>query len=277
MIRALTILISLLSIGEAHAALPRVVSTGVCADQYLLALAAPEQIAGLSPDARDPALSAGAQAAQRFPALPLNAESILLAHPDIVLTEGFVSSRMAPFLVRQGIRFETLPTPETLDGVEQALREIGALIGRAQAGEAAARALAAARAALAQQAPADPPGALYLLPTGTTAGARTYIDEVMRLGGFANIAARQGVKGWDRVPLETLVEAPPRIVIASFFDLADTTALAGFAATPLARRTLAGAQVISVPNALWVCAGPTLLDAARYLQAHNHALLREAP
>src|SRR5262245_2374330 len=50
-------------------ALPRVASLSVCADQYLLALADPSQIAGLSVDATDPALSFYAAKAGAFPRL----------------------------------------------------------------------------------------------------------------------------------------------------------------------------------------------------------------
>lgn len=277
MMRVLVIVLIVVLGGEARAALPRVASLSVCADQYVLALAAPEQIAALSPDARDPALSAGAAEAAQFPVLDPSAETLIAAHPDIVLSEGFLSLRMRPLLEREGIRFKILTPPQTIDGVAPLLRDLGAAIGRSDAGETAARAFDAMRATLSAAAPTNPPPALYLLPTGTTAGAGTFIDGVLRLGGFSNLAAKGGINGWDRVPLETLVATPPRIVIASFFEVADTSALAGFATSPLAKRTLRDADVISVPNALWVCAGPMLGEAARYLRAHNPALQGAQP
>src|SRR6201999_378458 len=49
------------------AELPRIASINVCTDQLLMALADPAQILGLSPYARDPALSWDAAKAGRFP------------------------------------------------------------------------------------------------------------------------------------------------------------------------------------------------------------------
>jgi len=267
MTRFLALLLALMTGTQARAELPRVVSTGVCADQYVVALAAPGQIAGLSPDARKASLSPIATQAAHYATVPTNLEALLAASPDLVIGEGYVAARMKPFLEAHGIAVMPMPAPETLDGVAQALRDLGRALARSEAGDEAARAFNAARTALAATRPAQPPPALYLLPTGTTAGAGTFIDEVMRLGGYSNLAADRGIKGWAHVPLETLVRTPPDIVLAGFFDMAATTALAGFSAAPLTRRTLAHAKVIAIPDALWVCPGPALIDAARSLRA----------
>lgn len=272
-----TLIAALFLTVEAQAALPRVVSTGVCADQYVVALAAPGQIAGLSPDARKASLSPIAAVAARYATVPTNLEALLAASPDLVIGEGYVAARMRPFLEAHGIAVTPMPAPETLDGVAQALRDLGRALARPEAGDDAARAFDMARAALAATGPAHPPPALYLLPTGTTAGAGTFIDEVMRLGGYSNLAADRGLEGWAHVPLETLVRAPPDIVLAGFFDMAATTALAGFSAAPLTRRTLAHAKVIAIPDALWVCPGPALIDAARSLRARASATPDTAP
>src|SRR6058998_3102452 len=63
----------------------RVVSFNQCGDQLVLALADPEQIAGLSPYAADPSLSAVAEKAKAFPRLDWQAESTIALQPDLVL------------------------------------------------------------------------------------------------------------------------------------------------------------------------------------------------
>src|SRR6202035_1787842 len=63
----------------------RVVSFNICADQLVVALTAPEQIAGLSPYATDPTLSAVAEEARAFRRLQWHAESIIPLDPDLVL------------------------------------------------------------------------------------------------------------------------------------------------------------------------------------------------
>ena len=57
----------------------------ICADQLVLALADPEQIAGLSPYAADPSLSVVAEKARAFPRLDWQAESTIALGPDLVL------------------------------------------------------------------------------------------------------------------------------------------------------------------------------------------------
>ena len=64
----------------------RIVSFNLCADQLVLTLADPAQIAGLSPYAGNPALSVVADKGARFPRLDWNAESVVNAAPDLVIT-----------------------------------------------------------------------------------------------------------------------------------------------------------------------------------------------
>ena len=63
----------------------RVVSFNQCGDQLVLALADPQQIAGLSPYAADPTLSAVAEQAKAYPRLDWQAESTIALQPDLVL------------------------------------------------------------------------------------------------------------------------------------------------------------------------------------------------
>src|ERR1700754_283349 len=63
----------------------RIVSFNLCADQLLLALADPSQIAGLSPYATNAALSVMTAQGARFPRLDWDAESVVNLAPDLVL------------------------------------------------------------------------------------------------------------------------------------------------------------------------------------------------
>src|SRR2546429_9889611 len=83
----LFVLLTLVMLNAANAAERprRVVSFNQCGDQLVLALADPEQIAGLSPYAADPSLSAVADMARAFPRLDWQAESTIALRPDLVL------------------------------------------------------------------------------------------------------------------------------------------------------------------------------------------------
>src|SRR5882724_12049597 len=80
------LLLAMLNAGPASADAPRrVVSFNQCGDQLVLALADPGQIAGLSPYAADPSLSAVAEKARAFPRLDWQAESTIALGPDLIL------------------------------------------------------------------------------------------------------------------------------------------------------------------------------------------------
>ena len=85
--RVLVFCLTLVTSSSAAAADPprRVVSFNICADQLVVALADPAQIAGLSPYATDPTLSAVAEEARAFRRVPWHAESVVPLDPDLVL------------------------------------------------------------------------------------------------------------------------------------------------------------------------------------------------
>src|SRR5690348_4552850 len=63
----------------------RIASFNLCADQLVVALADSNQIAALSPYARDDHLSVVAERARHFPALSWSAEGTVALSPDLVL------------------------------------------------------------------------------------------------------------------------------------------------------------------------------------------------
>lgn len=244
----------------------RVASTTVCADQYVLALAAPGQIVALSPDATDATLSFAAARAASYPRVEPSAEALLALKPDVVLSEGYARRDTGRLLARLGIDVMMVPEASSFAGVAAALRAIGARIGRAARAEALIADTERRLAALEAEAAGQPrPAALYLLPTGTTAGRATYLDEVLTTAGFRNDAALRGLHGWRRIALEDLVRQPPTLLITSFADRRSHSVITGFAANRATRSLLARTPTITVPNALWVCAGPMLIDAAEHL------------
>ena len=90
------------------AALPRLVSMNVCADQLLLTLADPEQILGLSRFSRD-GWQSQAGDISRYPVLSGGAEDVLLIRPDIVVVSAARATTMPN---RRCIRYP--PTAQSL-------------------------------------------------------------------------------------------------------------------------------------------------------------------
>ncbi|MGC8001651.1 hypothetical protein, partial [Salmonella enterica] len=57
--------------------------------------------------------------------------------------------------------------------------------------------------------------AVYLTPSGVTAGPGTLVDAVLRAAGMTNAETRPG---YHTVSLEQLALDPPRAVVLGFFD-----------------------------------------------------------
>src|SRR5205823_3458619 len=102
----------------------RVVSFNQCGDQLVLALADPEQIAGLSPYAADPSLSAAAEKAKRYPRLDWQAESTIALGPDLVLIGQNDRPVTKHILRAQGLRLYEIALISDLDAARRQILEV---------------------------------------------------------------------------------------------------------------------------------------------------------
>ncbi len=113
----------------------RVVSLNLCTDQLLQTLADPEQIAGLSPLARDPSLSILASDAALRPRLAPSSEALMLIQPDLVLMGPYDPPLIRARLQQSGITLLTLPAWTNLpEGIEQ-IRSLAKTLDQIQRGE----------------------------------------------------------------------------------------------------------------------------------------------
>lgn len=113
------------------AAAPRVLSADFCADQLVLTLAAPTQIAGLSPDA-DKDFSFLRDRAAGFPQRRADAEAVMAARADVVLRFwGGDAGR----LERLGVRVVTLHYAADFDGVRRNIAAAAAALHREHEGQ----------------------------------------------------------------------------------------------------------------------------------------------
>src|SRR3954466_13576093 len=126
----------------------RVVSFNQCADQLVVALADPEQIAGLSPYAADSSLSVVADRAGAFPRLDWQAESTIALGPDLVLIGQNDRPVTKHILRAQGLRLYEIALISDLDAARRQIVEVAALLGHPERGEQLLADIDAARARL---------------------------------------------------------------------------------------------------------------------------------
>lgn len=257
------LLLALAAIGTAGTAAPprRIVSLNLCADQYLLALADPGQIAALTQYARDPAMSAGAAAARRLPQGRGTAEEVVALEPDLVLASP--KRRAATRTAIAGRHYRTLNLSPATDypAIVARVREVAAAVGHPDRGEALIRRMDAALARL----PAPRPHGLaaYYQRRGYVSGTGTLIDDLMKRVSLTNLAGRLGRTAVSQLSLEQLVAARPDYLLVE----SDGQGATDQGSEMLHHPILAGIPRLRLPQAWTVCGGPAYVLAAQSLAA----------
>lgn len=220
--KAFTLLIaSLALLSSATQAKPTVVSLDYCADQYLLLIGEPAQIAALSRGADKHYAYLRADAAA-YPKIRSTAEEVLARKPDIVLRQWGGGANAAEAFGRLGVNVVSLGFPNDFEGVKDNIRITAAALQQDAKGEAVVRELDRRLEALAAQTSEHPPQrALYVTPGGVTAGAQTMINAIIEAAGMINIPAQNGQSYWPPLPAEKLLLDPPGFIVAGFFQSRD--------------------------------------------------------
>src|ERR1041384_1044909 len=171
--RALAFLLSMVAAAQAAEPPRRVVSFNQCGDQLVLALADPQQIAGLSPYAADPSLSAAAEKARAFPRLDWQAESTIALGPDLVLIGQNDRPVTKHILRAQRLRLYEIALISDLDAARRQIVDVAAVLGHPERGDKLLAQIDAARARL--RAGPKPPWHTALLVNrgGYTAGEKS--------------------------------------------------------------------------------------------------------
>jgi iron complex transport system substrate-binding protein len=255
----------------------RIVSINLCADELLVALADPGQIASLSVYATDPDLSTIVAEAEAFPHRAATAESVVAFAPDLVLAGRFTKRDTRDMLTRLGYKLELLDTPRSIADSEKQIRSVAALLGHAERGDKLIADIEAAKARAADAALPGHPTAANYQRRGYMAGSDTLMSELLAIGGFADAGGALAGKTGGFVPLEKVVAHPPDYIVVASDDttprdegsaLLSHPALAGL--YPLSRR-------IVLPPKLTVCGGPSLPEALDRVAAEVRRVLAHAP
>lgn len=248
----------------------RIVSLNLCADQYLLALADPGQIAALTSFARDPAMSAFADKARALPISRGSAEEVLALRPDLIVAAP--GRRRATMAQLRGRRIATLDvaSADSFDAIVAQIRDVAGAIGHPARGEALIAQMERALAAVPRDA-GQGATAAYYQRRGFLTGTGTLIDDMMRRVGLRNLAARLGKPALTRVGLEEMALARPDYLVVE--SATDRVVDQG---TEMLHHPLLGAiPRLRLPQAWTVCGGPAYVRAAaelaRQLRVHRRA------
>lgn len=249
------------------AAPQRIVSINVCADQLLLALADPEQIASLSNRATDRELSYLAADAARFPHAAFNAESVVRLEPDLILAGRLTRLATREMLGRLGYEVVLLNSIRTIDAGIAQIREVAALVGHPERGETL---VAAIEAALAEAAALPPRGAETVAAyqrRGYLVGSNSLITDLLTRVGLINAADGFTAATGGYVRLEEIVADAPDYLVVAAVDATPGDQGMALLAHPALERLYPSDQRLVLPDRLTTCAGPALPEAIRHLTA----------
>ena len=252
--------------GTAHAAdaPKRVLSFNLCADQLVVALADPEQIAGLSPYAADPSLSVVADKARDFRKVDWQAESTILLQPDLVLVGPNDRSVTRRMLVSQGLRVEETPFVSDLDSARKQIRDMAALLGHPDRGEKLIADLERARQRLVAVARKDGKTALVVERGGYTQGPASLAATLLAEAGLQPpVGAPAGYGGF--IPLEKFLILKPDLVFLKDPPNAATDQGAMFLVHPALRDLYPPERRVALPTRYTMCGGPALVAAFDYM------------
>ncbi|GJL96760.1 MAG: ABC transporter substrate-binding protein [Hyphobacterium sp.] len=244
----------------------RIVSADLCADIYVIALAAPRTIAALSWQAGQ-TVSAAPDWALELPRVNGDAERLISLNPDMVIFGPGGPGEAARFLDLAGIDYMSVQWGETFQSVGANLEAIGRRLGRETTADVLRNDLVARQRDLQRRAETRnrTPDVFYLSATGGAAGAGTLVDEAIRLAGGRNAAAEAGATGWLAADAEWAFRVSPDLIVTSYFvDGYFTRSDIGRRHSAF-RHLLDSAPRIDVPASAWSCAGPNLIDAAEQI------------
>jgi iron complex transport system substrate-binding protein len=226
----------------------------MCADEYLLLLARPGEIASVSRLSRDPADSSLWRLGQRYPGNRGDLESALKTRPNLLLTMGGGGRSTSAIAKRMGLRTIDLPFPMSIDDVSMNFSRVAAALGEPQRAEAWRRRLQELRRPkLAQR------DAIFLGAGGNSVGAQSVEAEWMGLAGL-----RQRSLPGGRASLELLATRPPAVLLRSSYRRSERSIGQTWLEHPLARPK--SSRIIEVDGRPWTCAGPLMFAEVQRLR-----------
>lgn len=248
----------------------RVVSVNLCTDQLALMLAAPGQLVSVSKLAHDPDSSSMATAAQAYATNNSGAEDVYLRKPDLVLAGTFTAPATVQMLRDLGIRVELFAPARSLADVPARIAQMGAALGREAEAQAMIDRFETDLARLSVAPDRRPRAALYYV-NSYTVGDRTLAGDILRAGGFANVAAEAGLSVGGTLSLEQLILLDPEVIIQGR-DYPGQARAEEVLHHP-ALDALTGTRVAgTITDRDWICGTPLVLTAVEKMRDLRQAL-----
>lgn len=141
-------------------------------------------------------------------------ETVVELDPDVVVAPNFTPEETVRQLRDAGLTVYQFEMEDSLEAIYAKTRLAGAVVDEC---EAADRTVEETRSEVEEIREAvgdrDEPRVLYYF-FGVTAGSGTFIDEVIDAAGGRNIAAEEGVEGFQQISAEVVAERDPEWIVS---------------------------------------------------------------
>ena len=260
----------LLPMGQAAAAPPqRIMSLKICTDELLLDLVPPSRIASVTFLSREKAgLKFWPQAAN----IPINhgtAEEILTTHPDLILTDPFMSPSLRPLLAKTGAQVIEVPPAENFDQIRNITRMVAKAVGEEAKGEELIAKMDADLAVLKARRPAKPLTVAGWGTGGFVPGTSGLFNAMLAAAGARNAERGAFDHYYD---VEGLIAANPDALVYGDTYSGTTSLRADQDQHPALMKRYAGRRVTY--TSLYSCGIP---ESARFARELQDALLKVQP
>jgi iron complex transport system substrate-binding protein len=256
----------------------RIVSQSWSADEYLYSVVPPERVVGVSESAYREGISNVYALVQRYrPVVALDPERVLRTHPDLVFTPAEARSDVPGLLRAAHVPVYRLYTNfETLAAIEAHVRLVGYLAGEDARAECEIQRFEAVVRRSARRKPVGAPPPRVMGFGGTyTYGSDTLLNDILRVLGAENVAARHGFVGYGHVTGEHIIRWNPDWIVAGADRGHADTVRARLLANPAIAATTAGRrrQVVVFENRIFLPLSPF---TAAFVEALADALYGRA-
>lgn len=247
------LILTLLMLPDLAEALPaphRVVSLNLCTDEYLLALAAPEQIVSISHLGHNRHENRWYEKGHRFGTNAGTLESVAAQRPDLIVTMAGLSRDRSGLAGSLEARLLALPFPVRVEDVATNIITLARALGRPRAADVWLTRLQQLRTT----APVRLRDATHVTSEGLTIAPDGLGANWLKLAGL-----RQRAANGNRITSELLLTMSPRLLVHSRYRPGQMARSQQWPGLRIVRGR-PGWQVIETDGRPWLCGGPPMIE-----------------
>jgi iron complex transport system substrate-binding protein len=195
----------------------RIVSQYWSIDEFVYSVLPPQDVVAVSQSAYTEEISNVYQSVQQFkPAVATDPERVVALDPDLMFVSNSGRADYTSLARSSGVPVYRMETNfETLDQIEQNIRLVGYLTGQDEsAAKETSRFHAAIEKAVSLRPPGSPKPRILGLGGRYSYGSKTLFQDIVTKLGGVNVAADNGIVGYDSLNFEQIIRWDPEWIVA---------------------------------------------------------------